>query len=500
MHASTHRFLLTLATSLVLASPVHADPGDLVWSISLGDAIFSSAAIDPTRPRVYVGTQDADDLGNNLGALVAVDYGSGNPFELWRLPVGDWIDSSPTLSDSGVLYFGSWDQNLYAADAETGAALWSFPTGGIIVASPALSGAGEIIIPSTDSFLYAFAPDGSLLWESFVGSEMDSSPAIGDDGTIYVGNYAGELVALNPDGSEKWRFAVDTVSGLDSRILGSPALTPEGKILFGSGNGRFYSLNPDGSLNWSTAFPEEMDSSPAIDEFGDIYSGSRAGAFFKLNELGVESWSLDVGDVFFSSPVLDALGNAYIVAYDGDGQSRVYAVDPEGQVLWTQLIPAIVDASPTLTPDGLLVVGAYDGVLYAFEAGLPLNDLYWPKFGYGLRNHGDLGQSPVAAGIHRWFGYPVDLGDQWYFAEHFEFLFAGALPWTYWADWAWLFPGGPGADSQWLYHPQLGWIWTSPDAFPYLYQNNSGDWLYLHRVAGEAPWYYRFGNSPGWFQ
>lgn len=495
-------YSIAIATCLLWlgAGPGSAAPGDLRWTFPLDGPNFSSPAVDPEQPLLFVGTQGTNPDGSNFGSLVALDIGTSPPHIAWSFPVGDWIDSTPTLGANGQLYFGSWDQRLYALDASTGAELWNFETAGIIVASPAITADGRILVPSSDAFLYALNPDGSLDWQAFIGSEMDSSPAIGSDGSIYVGTYSGELVALNPDGSEQWRFPVDNLLNTDPRILASPAITPEGDIVFGSGNGRLYSLSPTGFLNWSTTFPEEMDSSPVVNELGEIHFGSRAGDYFKLDSLGVEIWSATVGDIFFSSPVLDAEGNSHIIAFDGNGQSRIYAFDPAGQSLWSHAIPSVVDASPTITPNGLLVVGGYDGNLYAFEARNPLSSLFWPKFGRDLQNRQDLNQSIPPPDVTQQFGYPTDLGNGFYGSDWLGLIYTPALPWFYRVDWDWLYHGGPGANSHLLYHPALGWLWTGPEAFPYVFEYASGEWLYLLLEQDAQPYYYRFGTNPGWFQ
>jgi len=478
-----------------------AAPGDLAWSIQTDDLLFSSVAVSPDEKVLYVGTVIDQDPDNPGGSLVAINFDKTYANKKWQFSTGDWIESSPALSaDGATLYVGSWDTNLYAVNAETGEEIWSFPTDGIIIGSPAIDAEGTIYFPSSDSFFYALNPDGTLKWDTFIGSGMDSSPAIDLDGTLYVGTLSGELVALNPDGSQKWEFVVDAAEGIDPRILSSPAITPEGNIVFGAGDGFFYSLNPDGSLNWMTPFPEELDSSPAVDPDSNIYFGSRAGDFFKFDSLGIEQWAATLGDIFFSSPVIDALGNVYMVSFSGNGESLVSAFDSEGNFLWSNTIPDVVDASPTLTPNGLLVVGAFDGKLYAFETGLNLSSGFWPKFGYALTNHQDLGRPTVPSGINRWFAYPPQMGESWHYSEWLGLLFAGELPWFHRPNWNWLYHGGPGVSQHWLYHPQLGWLWTGPEIFPHAFQSSTGEWLYVYLTEENAPWYYRFSEDPGWFQ
>lgn len=489
-----------LALFLSLSNPAAGQQGNLAWSLPLDDLIFSSATVDPERPVLYVGTVRNQDPDNPGGSVVAVSFKHQTPAVLWRFETGDWVDASPALSPDGTLYAGSWDGNLYALEAETGQKLWEFSTDGIIVASPALGDDGRIYFPSTDGFLYALNPDGSLHWELFIGSEMDSSPAMDTQGNLYFGTYAGELIAVDGDGQILWTFAADDSSELSARIIASPAITPGGEIAFGSGNGVFYMLDSDGQLVWQSQFTEEMDSSPVVDSASNLYFGSRSGELYMLDVEGVEQWLVPLGDIFFSSPVIDALGRIYVVAFAGGGESSVTCHAPDGTVLWTNFIPAVVDASPTITPTGLLIAGAYDGRLYAFHAGSGLNHNGWPQFGLGLTRHQNQKRPPTPDNLNRYFPYPPEIEENWHVSSWLGLFQAADWPWIFRAHWSWLYPGGPGLNRLWLYHPQLGWLWSESGVFPYAFQHTTEEWLYVHIQPGQPAWYYRFSDTPGWFQ
>ena len=47
----------------------------------------------------------------------------------WSYTTGNYVESSPAVVN-GVVYVGSWDHNVYALNASTGAKLWSYTTGG----------------------------------------------------------------------------------------------------------------------------------------------------------------------------------------------------------------------------------------------------------------------------------------------------------------------------------------------------------------------------------
>ncbi|MBK8934260.1 MAG: PQQ-like beta-propeller repeat protein [Chloroflexi bacterium] len=56
-------------------------------------------------------------LANLDGKLYAVEENTG--VERWNFPTSGSVFSSPAIAD-GIVYFGSWDQNLYAVNGRNG--------------------------------------------------------------------------------------------------------------------------------------------------------------------------------------------------------------------------------------------------------------------------------------------------------------------------------------------------------------------------------------------
>ena len=87
---------------------------------------------------------------------------------------------------NGVVYVGSYDNNVYALNASTGAKLWSYTAGSSVGSSPAVAN-GVVYVGSYNSNLYALdASTGAKLWSYTTGGWVDSSPAVAN-GAVYVG-------------------------------------------------------------------------------------------------------------------------------------------------------------------------------------------------------------------------------------------------------------------------------------------------------------------------
>ena len=136
---------------------------------------------------------------------------------LWRFR-GPPSESSPVLRD-GVLYFGSWDHNLYALDV-TGPKprlRWTFRADGELNTAPAYSG-GTLFVGSVKGSLYAVnAKTGKLRWRSrsfkrFLRGreEFYATPTVAY-GRVYVGNTDGTVYAFGATtGKLLWARPVGT--------------------------------------------------------------------------------------------------------------------------------------------------------------------------------------------------------------------------------------------------------------------------------------------------
>ena len=72
--------------------------------------------------------------------------------------------SSPAVVN-GVVYFGSFDKNIYAVNATDGTKIWNFSTGAKIWSSPAVAN-NIVYIGSDDHDIYALnAQTGAQVWK-----------------------------------------------------------------------------------------------------------------------------------------------------------------------------------------------------------------------------------------------------------------------------------------------------------------------------------------------
>ncbi len=277
---------------------------DLIVLVFLwANCAYAQTAVQPQPPMFQVTlTHQGVYRSNNYTSLGVTK---------WKLQTGGKIFSSPVVYNN-VVYVGSGDNNLYAADKTTGNILWKFKTGGAVHSTPAFY-KNIVYFGSYDGFYYALnATTGKLKWkfktggEKHVGSKglwtmkpddmfMDdlydfflSSPIVSPDPTnpvVYFGSSDGNLYALNAvTGEKKWGFKTDGI------VHTSPALY-NGNIYFGSWDTFLYAIDAQtGKLKWKFETGKQpvyhvlegIQASPTCAD-GMVYFGSRDGYFYALD-------------------------------------------------------------------------------------------------------------------------------------------------------------------------------------------------------------------------
>lgn len=301
----------------------------------------------------------------------------------WNFSAEGSVNSSSAVSCDGTVYFGSDNGFLYAVKPD-GTLKWKYETGGSIVASPAVSEDCSVIyIGSMDRQLYAINSDGTLKWVIPTRTNFTSSPAIGVDGTVYVAGKlqdlwvicVGELnvqlsylYAINPDSTSKWPAPV-SLSGI---VNSSPAIASDGTIYIGTdGDTEYDRVNPCDKESYylsSSVFPN------AFPANGHLYA---------IRPDGLIMWDFKtLGDVD-SSPALGSDGTIYvgsdsythgygiekneIISYSPTTVGYFYAINPNGTLKWWQDLYGDVNSSAAIASDGTIYVGSDKNDIFALN-------------------------------------------------------------------------------------------------------------------------------------
>jgi outer membrane protein assembly factor BamB len=151
---------------------------------------------------VYFGSQNNNRYAANLNGRM-----------LWKFLTGGMVPTGGYVACKR-LFFGSWDSYFYCLDAESGKELWKFKTGGPITAVPIVH-KNKVYFCSQDQNLYVFDLNGKLLWQFKTGGNIGTHPNIVDD-ILYFGSSDSFLYAIDIEKRViKWTFGTGLGTDLD---------------------------------------------------------------------------------------------------------------------------------------------------------------------------------------------------------------------------------------------------------------------------------------------
>jgi outer membrane protein assembly factor BamB len=269
------------------------------------------------------------------------------------------IYSSPAVAEN-MVFFGSYDKNIYALSALNGTQIWNFPTGDVVKSSPVIS-KGVLYIGSCDGYVYALNASSTRqeLWRYRTVYAVESSPAVFND-TIFFGANDGRVYALEESGRYKWKY----VTG--GPVISSPAVTDD-MVFVGSNDTNVYALNiTTGEKIWNYTTGGPVTSSPAIG-YDMVFVGSSDTHVYALNiTTGEQIWNYTTGGPVHSSPALTA--NEEVIVGSADGS--IYVLNLTGGCIWSRDTGGPIFSSPAIAK-GLIIVGSDNNQVYIFAGNRP---------------------------------------------------------------------------------------------------------------------------------
>ena len=307
-------------------------PPTLAWQFETHGPIAGSPAI--AGETLYVGSYDH--------VLYALDATTGK--ERWRFPTEGRIVSTPAVAD-GTVYFGSMDSKFYAVDAASGKEKWSFATEGerrftaqhihglqpigemmpdpfdFYSSSPAVV-SGVVYFGSGDNHVYAIhAATGKLKWKFAAKDVVHASPAVAD-GLVLVGSWDSNFYALDAaTGQVAWTVKTGTDDEIHNQIgIQSSAAVANGTVYFGCRDSNVYAVDlKTGAQRFIINHKGSwVNSTPAVAD-GHLYFATSDTHLFRMvnaNTGEIEKEADGLKWPMFSSPAVT--GNVvYIGSHDG---------------------------------------------------------------------------------------------------------------------------------------------------------------------------------------
>ena len=314
-----------------------------IWSFTCEDEIRGTATYH--EGVVYFGSYD-----HNMYALAA-----DNGKFIWKYAADGGIVSKPAINDNKV-YFGSTDQYVHAVSCRGGKKVWVQPTEGAIYSSPAIA-EGHLFIGSDDEHLHVLnLMAGREAWSVNLGSTIRSSPLVVNE-RVYVGSDNGEIQCYDFSGNIQWRTAAKR------SVIASPHFN-DNIIYITSLDGLLYAIDAkSGWVIWRFRMDNGSISTPTTNE-NHIYVGSTDNSLYCINSKSTKKvWSFDTDNQINSSPVFYK-GAVYFCNVDG----MVYSLHSgSGRLRWKYQAEGQITGSPIIVDD-IIYIGAADNKFYALPA------------------------------------------------------------------------------------------------------------------------------------
>ncbi|RLF93448.1 hypothetical protein DRN45_05375 [Thermococci archaeon] len=190
---------------IVFQNDIYADElycfdldGNLVWKYKTSD-VPEGICVPPiatrrtqfitSSPTIY---KDRVYFGSGEKKAYCIDCKTGELIWEFKTKETKWMKEYATGEDRiistlaaayDMVYFGSWNNTIYALDADTGSEIWTFLTGDKTISSPAVAD-GMVYLGCMDGHFYCFDSDGNILGDFKLGKVL-GSPSI-SNGYVFV--------------------------------------------------------------------------------------------------------------------------------------------------------------------------------------------------------------------------------------------------------------------------------------------------------------------------
>lgn len=331
----------TMPTTPTAVAPSASPQIQPLWTFKCEDEIRRKAIID--EGVIYVGSYD-----NNLYAL-----NQANGQFLWKFPTNDSIASTPATFDEDI-FITSADHHLYSINKRTGELNWRHKTNGPIYSSPTVR-YDHVFFGSDDTHCYALnAKRGKMVWKTNAFSPVRSSPFVGEE-LVFFGTEGGYIYALElATGKMKWQ------SQAKRAVTSSPTVADD-IVFIGSVDATVYAIDASsGWTIWRFRARRPIISSPAVQD-RMVYIGSSDGNLYAVDiDSGRQQWAYETGGQVASSPTI--FGE---LVYIGSTDGKIYCLSAKkGELQWAFETSGPVIASPLVVND-VVYIGSSDKILYA---------------------------------------------------------------------------------------------------------------------------------------
>ncbi|HUX22780.1 MAG TPA: PQQ-binding-like beta-propeller repeat protein, partial [Spirochaetia bacterium] len=330
----------------------------------------------------------------------------------WRYPTGGQIRSEPAAGSGGSVYALSDDGFVYAF-GPSGRVQWASNLGGLVTDSFSVGRDGTVYAGLLNGVVDAVNPRGQLIWSFDAGGSLNGNPATADDGTVFISTTSGTLYSVSLTGELEWKIT------LPARMTQPPVMDSQETLYLGASDGRLYALTRWGRFKWSLPLPG-IPHGAAVGADGSVYLLVSGDLLVKVSPAGNVEWRRELSPGSYGP----LIGAERIFVASREGNVRAFGLD--GRPIWQQKVnrpvanawvlgarrlylmgsdkrlieldeatgnlegelPVDAVGSLALSPNGELLIGGRDWLVYAYSGITPGDAVQWGEPSADSRHSG----------------------------------------------------------------------------------------------------------------
>ena len=336
------------------------------------DYTFRVTASQGTPPYAYQWMKDDSPIPGANAATFSTGAVDPEDEGHYHVQVSDSTRPYPVVIDTPKAY-------LEVNSHDLSQKRWS--TTGAFHSSPVMDNANVFTVSDAGKLMKLVPDTGALLAQLNVGA-VQNSPVLqlgqgGGPSMVFLALDSGTVKAYEITANafeQQWSY---TLPG-DAPFLCNMGLQDGTLLVLVPQQGLFALDAGDGDLAWTWEdVSADYNSELAVGDDGTVYLGSSGNQLIALTPpdgrtaTATEKWRVSTAGEVSSGIGIGGDGTLFV----GDGQDRFYAVDPTGNILWTQNLQDDNDddfsgftSSPVIDAEGNVYVARNNGKLYGFSA------------------------------------------------------------------------------------------------------------------------------------
>lgn len=315
---------------------INLQDGKELWRYpanSDNDFVFYSTPVVTPDGLVIVGSAGTN---HSLIALDPTDVNqnannTNSPAVAWTFNEAkdQWV-AAPLVVDDKVFAVNS-DGYLYVLNLQDGQstkkAVKAIRVSGRLWAKPTTDSERVFLTSLDHSVIAVDIETYEILWNEEIEGAVAGSAVLGADEMLYVGSFASQLEKIDPASGKR-----EPVLEAENWIWSTPS--PDGDTLyFADLNGNLYSFNTStGKLNWPAIKPDGPITASPLTQNNHILIATESGSLYAIDRDGNVLWSQEVGGKVYTTPV--ASGDLILVA-PLETEFYLAALDQSGRQIWT---------------------------------------------------------------------------------------------------------------------------------------------------------------------